>query len=266
MSEEVAVEIPVKRQRLRILDGIRGVAIFLMVLHHLIFNITYVFYDGSAFAKLCADVYNSEIVADMLQPLFQCVFIFISGVACRYSRSNLKRGIIALILGIGFEVITCYVLPAIDPVLFYGCEIRFGILNLLGVSMIVWAIFGKLLDKLFYSTRAGMIVPLLLLLLWFIFEEVASGYHEVENLYWLGFPGYDFSSADYFPIMPWIFMFLLGAYVGKFIHDGAFPAFFYRVRLPFFDFIGRYTIWIYLLHQPVIFGACYLFFELLGSK
>ena len=38
------------------------------------------------------------------------------------------------------------------------------------------------------------------------------------------------------------------------------PAFFYRKHLPPLAFVGRYTIWIYLLHQPVLMGICMLFF------
>ncbi len=252
-----------KPQRVRIIDGLRGIAIFLMVFHHFLYNMTYAFFDGSAFALLCRNIYASSLVGDILQPMFQSLFVFISGVACRYSHNNLRRGLAAFGLGVMLEVITCYLLPSVDPVLFDGCQIRFGILSLLGSSMIIWAVAGKVLDKIFFSTMAGVLVPPLLIVLWFAFLRVSGGSYDAEGLYWLGFPSSDFYSADYFPLLPWLFMFLLGAYAGKFIRDGKFPSAFYRVRIPFFDFIGKYTIWIYLLHQPVIFGACYLWFEIL---
>lgn len=262
MTDEIILEEAVteKPQRVHILDGIRGFAIFMMILHHFIFNMSYPLYDGSDFAKFCVSIYSSELVEVYLQPLFQCTFIFISGISCRYSRSNLKRGVITLLFGMGLEIVTCYILPVIDPVLFAGCEIRCGILTLLGSCMVIWGVFGKWLDKIMFSEKTGMVFPLLMLVLWFIFYQFSESWFDFEGFEWFGFPSRTFATADYFPLFPWLFMFLLGARTGKYIRENKFPAFFYRIRIPFFDFIGRYTVWIYLLHQPVIFGISYLLF------
>lgn len=258
MTEELILS--EKPQRVRIIDGLRGLAIFLMILHHFIFNMSFPLYDGSDFAKLCYRIYSSDIVETYLQTFFQCLFIFISGVACRYSRSNIKRGIITLLFGFGLEGITCYVLPKIDPELFAGCEIRYGILTLLGSCMLIWGLFGKWLDKVMFSKKAGMVFPLLMLVLWYIFHGFSESWFDFSGFEWFGFPSKTFYTADYFPLFPWLFMFLFGVQIGRFIRENKFPAFFYRIRLPFFDFIGRYTVWIYLLHQPVIFGISYLLF------
>lgn len=258
MTEELVLK--EKPQRVRVIDGLRGLAIFLMLLHHFIFNMSYPLYDGSDFAKLCYKIYSSEIVEVYLQTFFQCLFIFISGVACRYSRSNVKRGAITLLFGIGLETVTCYVLPVIEPELFAGCEIRYGILTLLGSCMLIWGLFGKWIDRIMFSEKAGPIFPLLMLVLWFIFFRFSESWFDFEGFEWFGFPSKNFYTADYFPLFPWLFMFLLGAQIGRFIRENKFPRFFYRIKMPFFDFIGRYTVWIYLLHQPVIFGISYLLF------
>ena len=68
-------------------------------------------------------------------------------------------------------------------------------------------------------------------------------------------------SADYYPLMPWIFLFFVGTFLGRFFKNGTAPKFFKADVLQPIGFIGRHTLIIYLLHQPIIYGAMYLFFE-----
>jgi len=65
----------------------------------------------------------------------------------------------------------------------------------------------------------------------------------------LGFPHDGFYSSDYFSLLPWLFLFWTGYYL-------------YRLRrpsrggvyLPVVTAMGRHSLLIYLLHQPVIYG------------
>ena len=61
-------------------------------------------------------------------------------------------------------------------------------------------------------------------------------------------------SADYFPLLPWIFVFLFGTWLGRYIKDGKFPAWFYEASMPGFSTVGRHSLVIYVLHQPVLYG------------
>ena len=74
----------------------------------------------------------------------------------------------------------------------------------------------------------------------------------------LGLPGPGFSSADYFPLLPWCFVFAAGTVVGRLAKAGKFPAWTYPSRVPFFSFLGRHALLIYIVHQPVIYGAALL--------
>ena len=58
--------------------------------------------------------------------------------------------------------------------------------------------------------------------------------------------------GDYFPLLPWVFCFLGGAFAGRW----SFPKWTYRSRFPFFSAVGRHSLWIYLLHQPVLYLLC----------
>jgi len=67
-----------------------------------------------------------------------------------------------------------------------------------------------------------------------------------------------FMSYDYFPLIPWFGVFLIGAALGKTVYKSR------RSLLPrpprpiFINAAGRYSLWIYLVHQPVIMGVLYL--------
>jgi uncharacterized membrane protein len=65
-------------------------------------------------------------------------------------------------------------------------------------------------------------------------------------------------SAACFPLLPWEYLLL--EYLGKPIQEGKFPDWFYSLKNPFFPTVGRHTLLIFLVHQPVL----YLILLLLG--
>ena len=50
----------------------------------------------------------------------------------------------------------------------------------------------------------------------------------------------------------------MGVCLGRTAIEGRFPAWMSRSHAPWLSAIGRYTLWIYLAHQPVIYGVCWL--------
>ena len=79
-----------------------------------------------------------------------------------------------------------------------------------------------------------------------------SWYTASPWLFPLGFPQPWFASADYFPILPWTLLFLAGSYLGVWARAGRLPSFCYRGCVPALRTLGRKSLWIYLLHQPVL--------------
>jgi uncharacterized membrane protein len=65
-------------------------------------------------------------------------------------------------------------------------------------------------------------------------------------------------SADYFPMLPWIFVYAAGIFVGKLAKAGKFPKALYKSRVPVFGWMGRHALILYIVHQPVIYGVCLL--------
>ena len=135
-----------------------------------------------------------------------------------------------------------------------GQTIRFGVLMLLGSSMVLWHFLGKGLQKLpGWSVAAGSGV-LFFAARWWTGRTAVS----VPWLYPLGFTAPGFYSADYFPLLPWFFLFLIGTALGGWClahRENRLLA----VRLPgVLTWPGRHSLIIYVLHQPVLYGISYL--------
>ena len=252
-------------RRIALIDEVRGLAIFLMVIYHTFFDLVVIF-------RLNIPVFYSGLV-QFLVALFGGLFIFISGTACHLSRSNLKRGALCFALGLLLTLVTTLFLPQE--------QILFGILHFLGVAMMLFPLLEPLLRKV--PPGLGLAACLLLAVLCYHIPDGYVGFEDLfrldlprgpylaEWLFWLGFPGDAFVSSDYFPILPWIFVFLAGSFFGVFVKERRLPNWFYATQeeqpraLRPLAFIGRHTLIIYLLHQPVVYGALMLIFALTGK-
>jgi uncharacterized membrane protein len=74
----------------------------------------------------------------------------------------------------------------------------------------------------------------------------------------LGFFNSSFRSADYFALIPWFFLFLLGAFAGTYVRDGRLPAPFYRRHSRVLCWLGRNSLWVYMGHQVVLYAVFFL--------
>lgn len=250
------------RQRVGLLDEIRGLCIILMVLYHAAFMVLFVFgWDitiGDEDFRLLSFVYFSPPLR-LAQPFVAGIFVFISGIVCRYSRGNLKRGIIALGLAVAISTATIFLLEGMS------FPVYFGILHLLGSSMVIFALTRPALDKL--VPGLGLLIMLLLFAFTYSIPrqnllgipgvwtaEIPDMLGEISWLLPLGFAP---AGADYFPLLPWLFLFLAGSYLGVAFINGDMPRFVYRTRSRALSAIGRRAILVYILHQPILFGLMF---------
>jgi len=241
-------------KRIYFLDELRGFAILCMIIHHMFYDFGFVLgfsWGYEIFDFLC-----------YLQPVFWAIFIVTSGICSRLSRSTVKRGAFVLGAGLAVTLVTAVIMPAIGM---EGAEIYFGILSCLGCCMLITGLLMPAVEKT--NAVFGM---LLSLLLFFAFYGISSkkicfGLVSLPDFLYrsnwlcpLGFYNSSFESADYFSLIPWLFLFLFGAFLGKYAKDGAFPQALYKSRIKFFQLAGRHSLWIYLLHQPLLYGLMYL--------
>ena len=210
-----------------------------MVIHHLLYNI-WQFLDGPRWLF-------SNPVFDILHYIFAGLFIFLSGVSSRLSKDNVRRGGIVIVLAVVVSFVTVRVIDM---------PIWFGILHLLGFSMLfygvtckVWNIVPRIIAPFVYI--AGIVISAMARNEILLTSEYAWGRDLLFILGWWQ-PGY--VSRDYFPILPWIFVFLLGTWAGLYISQRKLPSSFYRLKPPILPAIGRKALIIYILHQPVLYA------------
>jgi len=222
-----------------LLDLWRSLCVLIMVIYHLA-------YDLAAFGALPEAAFG----APWLRGLTVAVsgsFVFIAGVSSRFSRSNVRRGVLILAAAVLVSLVTTLL----------GDPIRFGALHLMGLAMILYGLtepfWQRLPEKaapwLYLSLAAGtLLLTKLLTPRW-------------DFLYFLGFHSEAFYSADYVPLFPWLFVYLLGAWLGgRLIRNP--ESRWRRCSVPAaLTWPGRHSLLIYLLHQPVLYGACYLIFN-----
>lgn len=256
---EAAAEKP--KKRIGFVDEVRGFAILCMVVYHTWFDLVQIFGVNLPF------LFTPQM--NFIRDLFAGLFIFISGSACRLSRNNLKRGIICFCGGLILTAATFIAMPEE--------KILFGILHFLGISMILFALLQKLLDKIKFPIIGMLLFSLLFVLTCNVKDGVLSlgslfsvklpgALYQTNYLFPLGFHNGEFFSSDYFPLIPWLFIFLVGSYFGILLVKRRLPRFFYKDHVKFLSFVGRNTLLIYLLHQPVIYGILYVIFHfILGT-
>ena len=253
--EGVAAPLPetVRIHRILFMDEVRGFVIILLVFFHAFYTIGYLF-DAAWGRELFRFFQPAEA-------FFAGVFIWICGVSCRLSHSNWRRGGLLLLVAAGIS--------AVLWIFMLSEMIWFGILHFLAVAILLFALLRPLLDRV--PPLAGLIVcGLLLLLTWWVpgYREGVFGIpgifsfpvpQALQDYPWLYPLGLSYiPAADYFPLLPWIFCFLAGSFAGVWAKQGRFPRWMYTRRVPFFSWVGRHTLVIYVVHQPVIYGICFI--------
>ena len=88
------------------------------------------------------------------------------------------------------------------------------------------------------------------------FLMVPRGFYRNWLTTFLGFPGAGFVSADYFSLIPWLFLYLFGYFLYRFSEGkGKLFGILEKSRCKFFEKTGRHTLVLYLLHQPLLYGV-----------
>ena len=230
-----------KKIRIWELDFFRGVCMLGVILVHL-------FYDLVFFAEM---TFHFPKIALIIADYGGILFIVLSGICVTLGSHSVKRGLIVFGAGLLISGVTLIMFgPSPDM-------IWFGILHLLGICMLLYSVLKKLPTALL----AGLGVAAAILGFWFKTLTVQSPF-----LFPLGLLTASFGSSDYFPLFPNLGYFMLGIVLGRLVY-GEKTTLFPKVNcsnplIRFFSFCGRHSLWIYLGHQPIIFGVLYLILRL----
>lgn len=241
-------------RRYHLIDALRGLALMNMLVYHFLFDVNVVYgQDPQFFLRPAAHIWQ------------QCIcwtFILIAGMSYHWGkRHNLRRGLLLNACGFVITLVTLLVMPEE--------AIWFGILNFMGCAILLTMLLEKGLKKVPAAPGLALSFALFLLLKNVNSEYLGFGpflYRLPARLYRyrilapLGFPDPAFRSGDYFPMLPWYLLFLCGWFLGRILarHKGLQRI--ARMKIPLLSAIGRNTIWVYMLHQPILMGICMLIF------
>ena len=232
------------KRRIDLLDLWRASAVVCMVIYHYL-------YDYAMAGHLTwAQIYSPPI--SILQIFSSYSFIVIAGISSRLSRSNVKRGGLVLLCAMGLSAVAY----------FAGVPIWFGILHFLGCCMILYGLLGKYIECL--PQRCA---PFVFLALFLVMKYVTAVAPAVRTrlLVPIGFPYPGFYSADYYPLLPWMFLFLFGTWLGGVFRERDDTEWLYTPVPAALTWPGRHSLVIYLAHQPLFYALTYAFAALLNA-
>lgn len=219
------------------LDGMKGIAILLVILFHLLFDAQY--FMGAA-------IDTDGFLVKTVGMVAACSFIFISGVCFALANQQesfvkvLRRSAYLALFAAAISLFTYLILPA--------HFILFGILHFLAVAPLIAYLVIE-------SSRATLAMSILVFGASFFLPFIWT---ESAHFIWLGITPEWFSSFDYFPLIPWLSLYLLGAFVGQTCFPVTVKDLSHLWPIKGLIFLGQRTLFLYLVHQPVAMILFYL--------
>ena len=229
------------------IDALRGIAIVMTVLYHLIFDLDYF---GGFDLDATSGFWHLFATTDVF------LFIFLAGVSLGVShdrarraaggaslfRKYLLRGL--RILGYGMLITLVIWITVPDG------QIYFGILHAVGLSIILaYPFLGR--------PNLALLAAIPILLATPTVEDLRM---DAPWLLWLGIRAPVGYMLDYRPMIPWFGVVLLGIFVASTLYRDGERRFPWSIQTPFAParplvMIGRHTLVIYLLHQPILLAG-----------
>ena len=234
-------------------DAVRGISLIGMIIFHItsLMVIFHMIFTLDWYYEVCRYIH-----------LGTSIFVIISGVALvlRYGRmaghskreyhvAILKRGIEIFLIGIAIAAIASV---AIHFFVRDGNYMLFNFLQMMGISMIICIPF-------LWLGKWNIIPAAILIWAGFAIKSIHTGPIWLLPLGVL--PDGMFYPRDYFPLLPWVGVMLLGVAIGSVLY----PSGVRRFHIPdagslgkAFALVGRHTLAIYLLHLPIIAAILYV--------
>ncbi len=229
-------------------DALRGVAIVMMVIYHLLWSLWFV--------RALPNIVLYAGFWKYFQRTTASLFILLVGVSLviSYHRALQKRGNTnglwwkfikrgAMLFGFGI------VIDLITRAANTGF-VDFGVLHLIGFSVAFAYPF----------LRFRWLNLALYVVFFFVGGYVENLRVDTRLLVWVGLVPERYAPVDFFPIFPWFGVVLLGVFFGSLLYAGnrrhfTLPNLSGWLPFNLLEFLGRHSLFIYLVHQPLIFAS-----------
>lgn len=247
-----------KHKRIWELDYFRGICVLLMIVYHAMYDLCSFGYVWQLRDQAFYPLYQLSVrffrspwlnLQDFLAP----TFFFIAGISTSLSRNAPVR--------FTKVIASAFLVTAFSALI--NRNIVLGVLHCLGYCMLLYYLMEKMLDddRAYFVLAVTLCAVMLVRRAYGLDKTVALSAAEVfpsELLRITEYAGLIYRShADYYPLSPWFGIFLLGVLFGKNAYLREKASLLPNVRRPLFapiERIGRHALWIYLLHQPLLYG------------
>ena len=239
------------KNRIWAVDALRGLALLNMLVYHAMYDWVYIFGHQSGWY----DIFSTP--CHVWQQYICWSFLLLSGYSVSLAKNPWKNGLVTA---------GCAVVLSAVTILFMPTEaIWFGVLHLNACAVLLTCLVRPALERLPAAPALAGCAALFALTnqlpwgylgfeRWHLAAVPAALYQ--ANLFWLGLPDLTrFASADYFPLLPWVFLFWCGVFAARLWRPA--PSAPPKALAPLCA-VGRHTLPLYMLHQPVIYGALLL--------
>lgn len=223
--------------RIRVLDTLRGAAVVSMVAFHACYDLCYLY---------AVDIpwFTSGPVQELWRISISWTFIALAGWMTSHSSSYMRRAGIY-----GSTALLIWVATSIASV---DTPISYGIIYCMSVSTLLWGLLerfcGPALD------RRPLLTVTFLFVLFLLTYLVPRDRYPIEGFSWLGFPSHGFSSSDYYPPIPYFFLYSASALLSRWRHRKGleYPRWMFRDYVPVLTWLGARALPVYLAHQIAI--------------
>ncbi len=231
------------------IDLVRGIAVVMMVLYHLLFDLWFL------------SMYQIPVTTGFWKYFAVAtasLFLILVGISVTISAAHaekllsrrdfylkfVRRGIVILLVAAGITFATWWYLSGEGFIIF-------GILHLIGFSIILAPLF-------FHRGKKTLVAGIVIILIGILLMQVRGPAYLIP----FGIFPESFYSVDYTPVFPWFGLVLAGIFIGETLYPGGRRAFslpkfqnpgrLFSYPLTFLSFLGKHSLIIYIIHQPVI--------------
>ncbi len=238
--------------RIHLLDVLRGVSVFAMVVYHFFWDLGYFqFIELENMTRGLPLVFAQCIGASFI--IISAISLRLASLSNNFSVKFLKRLLALLFICLLITSITFF----IDKKSF----IFFGILHFLATCSILGFLFLKINKNYLFLTLFACSFVLSINEITFDLPIYFS---------WLGFNREVPLTNDFYPLFPWVSYYFFGLWVSEPVRvylinknrsydfDNTKLAFFYKGL----QFLGRNSLTVYILHQPIFFSLFLIFIRI----
>lgn len=231
-----------RRERIGLIDTLRGVALIAMASYHFTWDLEFFGYLAPATATTGFFRIYARAIASS--------FLFLAGVSLVLAHSPQIRWP-TFVRRFGAILAAALAISAATYLAIPDAFIFFGILHAIGTASLIGLAFLRLPWP---ASLAVGIAAIALPNLW------RSALFDTPLLWWVGLSVTLPRSNDYVPLLPWLGPFLIGLAAAKMaLAAGLLDKARYLPAGPRpLGFIGRHSLVFYLVHQPILIGVVYL--------